>query len=77
MLAALFVATMTTGIALINNQVHLFTQLLNWPIAIAGIVLLVVASLHYRCTGCGKFPESDDVPLFNPKVCCHCGQTLK
>ena len=77
MLFGLGTAALSVCFALLNSQQNLLAQNLNWPASVVGITILVVAWFLYRCPYCGKFPEKDDIPTFNPTNCGKCGAKLK
>lgn len=60
-----------------NNQFELFPHNINWGFTVIAIVAGIFTILRYRCPYCGKFPETDDVPMFNPEKCDYCGGKLK
>lgn len=76
-LASLLFAAVSVGLALINQNVELVPKAYLWAVSLIGLSFHVWNAAGYRCPYCNKFPETEDVPLFNPIKCGHCGEKLK
>lgn len=76
-LFGLGLGTVFVCFALLNSQQSIAPLAFDWPFGIGGIVIGALAQLKYRCPYCGKFPEKDDILMFNADQCAQCGAKLK
>ncbi len=67
----------SVSFAFLNAQFAMVAQSTGWLIVVGGLVLAIAGTCTYRYPSCAKMPESDDVPLFDPSACDHCGRPLK
>jgi hypothetical protein len=77
MLFGLFAAVIGLMFSFLNSKYGFVTQEANWPVSLIGVGFLLLGFFLYRCPYCGKLPENDDVPLFNPSKCDSCGSRLR
>lgn len=78
-LMALLIAALGLCFSLLNQALDFLDQRIGWMMGM-GVSLLAAGAyvMLYRCTWCGKFPETkEDLPSFNPDICDHCLSPLK
>lgn len=63
--------------SVLNSKFGFVSQEANWPVSLIGVGILLLGFVLYRCPYCGRMPENDDVPLFNPEKCDSCGSRLR
>lgn len=78
-LLALLLSALGVCFSLLNNEFLLLDNRTGWIVGLTVSLLNMSAyAFLYRCTWCGKFPETEDyLPSFNPDICDHCLSPLK